>query len=283
VKIVSALTDAGGTHNEDAFGFIEKHGRVEAAWVLDGVTGINEKNILPAATDAVWFVERVQFHLHILAASEKKLPEILAQLADLLIADWQAASKNLHVPPDYDLPACCLLMVQKSHAGWQALRLGDSFLLSKSGSLRNYPAPASNLTAFEQLLKTEARQRRSAGQYDFKALLAEFRPQMLSNRRSRNKPGSYSVLEPTLRSLDMPQFIELGHPTDILLCTDGFYRCVDHYGLHNDQSLNDACHTQSGSETLLNAMRNIERDDPDCKTYLRFKPKDDATVLKLAV
>jgi Protein phosphatase 2C len=282
VKIVSALTDAGGTHNEDAFGFIEKHGQVESAWVLDGVTGINEKSILPAATDAVWFVDRVQFHLHLLAASEKNLPEILAQLTDHLIADWQAATKDLQVPLDYDLPACCLLMVQKSHAGWQAMRLGDSFLLSKSGTMRNHPAPASNLAALEQLLKTEARQRRSAGLYDFKELLAEFSQQMLANRRSRNTPGSYSVLEPTLRSLDMPQFIDLGHPADIILCTDGFYRCVDHYGLHNDQSLNDACDTQSGSETLLNAMRSVERDDADCKTYPRFKPQDDATVLKLA-
>jgi serine/threonine protein phosphatase PrpC len=282
VKIASVLTDAGGAHNEDAYGFIEKHGEVESAWVIDGVTGINEKNILPAATDAVWFVERAQFHLHLLAASEKNLPEILAQLTDHLIADWQAATKDLQMRSDYDLPACCLLIVKNTHAGWQAMRLGDSFLLSKSGSLHNHPAPASNLTALEQLLKTEARQRRSAGHYDFKELLAEFGPQMLANRRSRNTPGSYSVLEPTLRSLDMPQFIDLGYPTDILLCTDGFYRCVDHYGIRDDQSLIDACGTQGDAENLLSAMRNIERDDPECKTYLRFKPKDDATVLKLA-
>ena len=283
MKLVSVLTDAGGTHSEDAFGYIERDGEIEAAWVLDGVTGINARNILPAATDAVWCVERVQLHLHEIAATALALPEILKQLTDRLIGDWEAATKNLQVPLDYDLPACCLLIVQKSQIGWQALRLGDSFLLSTSDKLHNHPAPPSNLAALEDQLKTKARQRRSAGSIDISELLAEFRPQMLANRKSRNQSGSYSVLEPTLRSLAMPQYISLGQPTEILLCTDGFYRCVDHYGMHTDQSLMSTCKTQIETEDLLHAMRQIEQDDRDCNTFPRFKPKDDATVCALAI
>jgi hypothetical protein len=165
VKRLSALIEAGGAHNEDAYGFIENGDEIQSAWVIYGVTGINERNILPSATDAVWFVERVQFHLHLLAASDMRLPDILEQLTDRLITDWHAASKDLQVPPDHDFPACCLLMVQKSQTGWQAMRLGDSILLSKSDKLHNHAAPPSNLAELEEHLKAIAQHRRSSGHH----------------------------------------------------------------------------------------------------------------------
>jgi serine/threonine protein phosphatase PrpC len=282
VKLRCALTDAGSLHNEDAFGYIETKGEIEVAWVIDGVTGINERNILPAATDALWFVERVQLHLHRLAIQALTLPEILQQLTSRLIADWEGISKTLNVPNGYDLPACCLLMVQKTSSGWQALRLGDSFLLSRNGGVHNHAAPPSNLGELEDFLKAEARRRRSQGQYDFKTLLAEFRPQLLANRRSRNASGGYSILEPTLKSMAMPQFIDLGWPSDILLCTDGFYRCVDHYDMLDDAGFLAAANGQEAALKLLNSMREVEAADAACTTYLRFKPRDDATVLMLS-
>jgi Protein phosphatase 2C len=284
VRLACALSDAGGSHNEDACGHIDRHGTVEAAWVIDGVTGINDRNILPAATDALWFVERVQTHLQTLAARPLPLREVLAQLTASLISDWADVSRQLNVPAAYDLPACCLLLVRKSENGWQALRLGDSFLLTQqNGALQHHVIPPSNLHALDLEQKMEAQRLRAAGNFDFTSMLAQFRPRMLANRKSRNLPGGVSVLEPTPLSLNIPQYIDLGHPTDILLCTDGFYRCVDHYHMHTDQSLFTACGDQQGAHDVLHAMRNIETSDRECRTYLRFKPQDDATVLKLSV
>ncbi len=41
-----------GTVNEDGYGVLGRSGEVEAAWIFDGVTGINGRNYLPAASDA---------------------------------------------------------------------------------------------------------------------------------------------------------------------------------------------------------------------------------------
>jgi serine/threonine protein phosphatase PrpC len=282
VKLKWALSEAGGDHNEDAFGFINDAGDVTAAWVIDGVTGINKRNVLPAATDAIWFVERVQLHLKKLAVQALPLSALLDQLAASLIKDWNDISEGVDLPPDYDLPACCLLYIQKFETGWQALRLGDSYLLSRQDGLTHHDFPMSNLASLEMFLKSEAAERRASGAYDFKALLKEFYPQLLLNRKSRNKPGGYSILEPTPQALAMPQFIELGQPCEILLCTDGFYRCVDHYEMCDDKALMEACMVPQRAEDLLKSMREVEKLDADCRQYLRFKPQDDATVLMLA-
>jgi serine/threonine protein phosphatase PrpC len=283
MKLACALTDAGGSYNEDAFGYIEKHGEVSVAWVLDGVTGINERKILPAETDAMWFVERVQLHLYEILSKEVTLIQLLPDLVKRLITDWQCASHGMALPEGYDLPACCLLLVQKTSNGWQALRLGDSFLLIDKNGMQKITAPESNLASLEHFLKIEAGKRQQNGAYDFRSLLREFKPQLMANRKSRNKPGGYSVLEPTEASLAMPQLADLGWPSSILLCTDGFYRCVDHYAMHDDTSLMLNCQCQSATTILMQSMRILEASDPNCQTYLRFKPKDDATVVTLSL
>ena len=95
----------------------------------------------------------------------------------------------------------------------------------------------------------------------------------------RNKPGGYSVLECSEASLLMPEYTDLGHPEDILLCTDGYYRAVDHYGLFDDQALLDA--SSASAEKVLAALRAAEAADPECRRFPRFKPADDATALML--
>ncbi len=281
MKLVSAITLPSGMHNEDALGFIERDGEITAAWVIDGVTGINTGNILSAHTDAIWIVERVQKHLHELAASDISLQALLSELVSRILSDWRVASQGLEIPDDHDLPACCLLIVKKTDQGWNALRLGDSFLLTRNSEVRHHAAPVSNLIDLEAELQTEVRKRRDAGQLDIKVLTAEFAPLMLANRSTRNRPGGYSIVEPHERSLFMPQFMTLGRPHSLLLCTDGFYRCVDYYGMFDDAGLMAACQTQQGAAELLQTMRGLEDADAGCQRYPRFKPRDDATVVVL--
>ena len=78
---------------------------------------------------------------------------------------------------------------------WQALRLGDSCLLARGGDGLHMSVAASPNNAFDHWLSTEAPKRRDAGVLDIKELLAEFRPQLLQGRKSRNSPGGYSILE----------------------------------------------------------------------------------------
>ena len=58
MRLIGAVTQGSGAVNEDGFGFLGTPHDVSAAWVFDGVTGINARNHLGDGTDARWLVAR---------------------------------------------------------------------------------------------------------------------------------------------------------------------------------------------------------------------------------
>jgi len=71
LKLAGSVCQGSGANNEDGWGFIGEEGDVDAAWILDGVTGINGKTYLPAGSDAAWFVARASHHLRALAGGRR--------------------------------------------------------------------------------------------------------------------------------------------------------------------------------------------------------------------
>ena len=279
MRLAGASTEGSGAVNEDGYGLIVRDGDVSAAWVFDGVTGINGQNYLGGGSDAQWLVAKAHDHLLELARLDADLPALLAELVRRLIADWDEVHASVQLPADYDPPAACLVLAKRYGTTWRALRLGDSCLLARGGHLDQRIAAASPNNGFDHWLSREARKRRDEGVLDIKQLLAEFRPQLQAGRARRNQPGGYSILECSPAALAMPEYLDLGTPAEILLCTDGYYRAVDHYGLHDDASLLDA--SGSSVDVVLETLRAVEAADPDCLRYLRFKPADDATAVML--
>jgi protein phosphatase 2C-like protein len=281
LKLVGAVTQGSGSTNEDGWGFLGSADDVTAAWVFDGVTGINGKNLLAPKTDAAWFVSRAHSHLQVLAGLDLSLSEILAKLVQSLILDFNTAAEGLDIPEDFDPPAACLVLVKRYGTRWRALRLGDSCLLARAGDGAHTILAASPNNVFDHWLSTEAAKRRNAGVLDIKALVAEFRPQLLKGRKLRNTQGAYSILEAREAAMEFAEYLDLGTPWDILLCTDGYYRAVDHYSLHTDETLIEASSGNGGVSGVLASIRATEASDPTCQKYLRFKPADDATAVLL--
>lgn len=281
MKLVGAVTQGSGAINEDGLGILGSAGDVSAAWIFDGVTGINGQNFLGGGTDAAWLVAKAHDRLKALAGRDLPLRDTLAKLVQYLIADFKAATKGLDLPGDYDPPAACLTIVKRCGGGWQALRLGDSCLLARGSDGAHISVAASPNNAFDHWLSKEALKRRDAGMLDIKELLAEFRPQLMQGRKLRNSPGGYGILEASPAAVEFAEYFELGNSREILLCTDGYYRAVDYYGLHSDESLLEASLVSGGVDSVLDSIRSVEASDPACIKYLRFKPADDATAMAL--
>jgi hypothetical protein len=280
MKLLGAVSQGSGAVNEDGFGYAGDAGNVSAAWILDGVTGINPRNHLSAGSDAQWLVACAQAHLSELAPRGIAPDTLLHELVARLMADWAAAAASLDLPRDYDPPAACLVLVKRYAGGWQCLRLGDSCLLTRQAGGGGLILAASPNNSFDHWLAREAHKRRQQGVFDVKALLAEFAPQLRESRARRNRPDGYSVLECSRDALAMPEIVELGWPDQMLLCTDGYYRAVDTYGLMNDARLMDA--SAAGVAKVLELVRATEASDPGCLRHPRFKPADDATAVMLA-
>ena len=281
MKLEGAVSQGSGSVNEDGWGILGSPDDVTAAWVFDGVTGINGWNILSTDTDAAWLVAKAHDHLRNLADLDLPLCEILSKLVQALIDDFKSATEELDIPKDYDPPAACLVLAKRYGAAWQALRLGDSCLLARAGDGAHTILAASPNNVFDHQLAREAAKRRAAGVVDIKSLLSEFRPQLLLGRIVRNRPGGYSILEANESATQFAEYLDLGAPQEILLCTDGYYRAVDHYELHTDETLIEASLGRKGTDHVLTQVRAVEASDPFCQKYSRFKPADDATAVML--
>jgi hypothetical protein len=279
VRLLGAVSEGSGAVNEDGFGWLGRAEDVSAAWVFDGVTGINDRNYLGEGTDARWLVARAHERLSQLALRDAPLMALLQELVEGLIDDFARAAEGADIPPGYDPPAACLILVKRYGEQWQALRLGDSCLLVRDGHGGQRVHAASPNNAFDHWLTREARKRRDAGVLDIKALLAEFAPQLKAGRAKRNRPDGYAILEASRDALAMPEIIDLGTPAEMLLCTDGYYRAVDHYALHDDAGLMTASATDVAA--VLSRLRQEEASDPQCLRFPRFKPADDATAVML--
>jgi Protein phosphatase 2C len=281
LRLAGAVTQGSGTINEDGFGYLGSTDDVTAVWVFDGVTGINGQNYLPDGTDAAWLVNKAHKHLLKLADLDLKLSEILSQLIQNLIADWNEVAGKLNLPENYDPPAACLILAKSYDKVWKAVRLGDSCLLARTsdGGLRVVAASPNN--TLDHWLASEANKRRDAGLLDMSALLAEFRPQLTAGRKLRNTPEGYSILEVSPTSTKFAEYIDLGSPSALLLCTDGYYRAVDCYRLFNGEGLLEASIKAEGVGEVLKHIRTIEISDPTCQKFPRFKPADDTTAIIL--
>jgi Protein phosphatase 2C len=282
LKLVGAVTQGSGAINEDGYGHLGSAEDISAAWVMDGVTGINGRNYLPAGSDAAWLVGQAHRHLESLAGLDKPLEEILSRLIDALYGEWRQIADGLSVPVDYDPPAACLILVKRYGKAWRAVRLGDSCLLVRNATFGSVTHTASPNNLFDRWLSGEAAKRRDLGQLDIKALMNEFRPQLAAARSLRNTAGGYSILEAHPRAKEFAEYIELGTPEELLLCTDGYYRAVDHYLQFTDEGLIDASASAGGVDTVLRGIRAAESADPHCQTFFRFKPADDATAVMLS-
>jgi hypothetical protein len=278
LKLAGQLSLGSGKVNEDAVGFIGDPHDIEAAWALDGVTGINDQGLGLMGSDAQWFVARIDHHLRRLLPGAKDLPHVMSDLIDRLIADL-----GQHALPDkYDPPAACITAVCRIDGRWQAVRLGDCRLLAEDRNGLQRIVDFAN-DDFDHWVTAEAMRLRRAGMTDLKDIARAMRQVQFDNRRRRNRPGGYGVIEADRACLAFAEYMELDDPSSVLLTSDGFFRLVDYYDQISETDLLARSGRDGELARLYEMMRKLEDGDPDGARYPRFKPKDDASAIALTI
>lgn len=279
LKLAGRISQGSGRVNEDAVGYIGEADDVQAAWALDGVTGINDTNLGLAGSDAQWFVTRIDAHLRELLPGARDVASLMSDLVDRLIADQAEALSRRKMPDAYDPPAACIAALCRIGSDWHAVRLGDCRLLAEDRNGFHRIVDFAN-DDFDHWITAEAQRRRAAGLSDIRQISLELQPELFANRRRRNRPGGYGVIEADRACLAFVEHMPLWDPVCALMSSDGFFRLVDHYDAASEQELL-ARAARGETANLYARLREIERGDPDCRTFPRFKPVDDASAIAL--
>lgn len=284
--LLSAVTAPGSKINEDAYGLWPTADAPRAAWVLDGVTGINDRALLPGPTDAAWFVAQVQEALPALLSGAPNMPvkDLIGALAQELDRRQSAAWLDARGADGHETPAASFALIRILGDEVEIARLGDCLVLleTENGDVTVLDHP--------ELEKIEAETRRAvlglraSGMTDPQAIRDRMMPQLRAQRRRRNRPDGYGVLaaEQSCASMIHVDRVPLWSLRRILLASDGYYRLMDHYGAISDTELLRQTGKQGGP-ALLQQLRAIEDGDPLGAAYPRLKIRDDATALLIGV
>jgi hypothetical protein len=274
------LTLAGSTVNDDGGGSAAR-----LAWVLDGATGLPQERLLPGDSDAQWLVsEACSFFER--PGADRPAAQHLSALSAFLCSRFQAARVRAPSPDRLEeLPSASLAFAMIEGQSLSIANIGDCRTLVRfpNGATRQFgdsPVTALDAQVVGRLVELQ-RSNPSAG---FGALKADLLPLIRRNRLLKNQPNGYWVLEPGASWVQYVQYFAAAAApgTHVLMLSDGFYRLVDHYHLYSDAALLAAA-VEDGLQVLAQRLRQVEDEDPECRTHPRLKPRDDASALLLVV
>jgi hypothetical protein len=284
--LLSAVTAPGSKINEDAYGLWPTDEAPRAAWVLDGVTGINDRALLPGPTDAAWFVAQVQEALPALlsGAPNMQVKDLIGALAQELDRRQSAAWLDARGADGRETPAASFALIRILGDEVEIVRLGDCLVLleTENGDVTVLDHPV--LEQIEAETKRAVLGLRASGMTDPQAIRDRMLPQLRAQRRRRNLPDGYGVLAAEQSCVPMVHVDRMPARSlrRILLASDGYYRLTDHYDAMSDAELLRQTGEQGGP-ALLQQLRVIEDGDPLGAAYPRLKIRDDATALLIGV
>jgi len=284
--LLSAATEAGSKINEDAYGLWPAHDAPRAAWVLDGVTGINDRRLLPGASDAGWFVAQVQEALPALLSHAPGIPtkNLVGALARELGRRQSASWLDTRAGDGSETPAASFALIRLLDEEIEIARLGDCLVLleSSDGAVTVMDHPV--LAQIEAETKRAVLELRANSITDPQQVLERMMPSLRAQRRRRNLPDGYGVLAAEQNCVSMLHVdrIPARALRHVLLASDGYYRLVDHYNAKTDAELVRETERQ-GADALVQQLRAIEAADPLGVAYPRLKMRDDATAVLIGV
>jgi len=272
LRVLDQASDAAQPVNEDLVGIASG-----AVWILDGATGVGARALPSQPSDAAWFVatlsQGMQRHLEPAAPTRTAL--------GAAIADVAAAYHALRPAAAAESPAASLALLRRDEEGIELTSLGDCKSLVRTPDGATTAFGHSPVTSFDAAVVDRLKELRAAGLRSRAEAWPHLMAMIRANRRLRNRPEGYWVLDETQAPLAHLQRRKIAAPCTVMLITDGFYRLVDTLHRYDEAGLIAAA--SSGLGKLIEELRELERSDPECLVFPRIKPHDDASAVLVEV
>jgi len=277
VTVSKIAASASGALSEDNYGYAGD-GHFGAAWVMDGATGLGDREYTGSYSDAAWYAAQLSAALQKFSLEPAPAASIFLAAIRQVAEAWYAAVGDADVPR-YALPSAAGVWVRWQGDTMEAISLGDcrgwhqadNGALIQLGILDEAPND-------DRLAKGIAQLQQTGVTYD--QMRDVVMKDLRAGRATMNLPHGYpifSIHDETMAHLDARAWQIT--PGNIILCSDGLFRWVDvlHQG-HTEDFIRACAGDLHGT---LARVRKLENSDADCKIYPRLKRHDDATGIVL--
>jgi serine/threonine protein phosphatase PrpC len=242
------------------------------AWVIDGATDLAPPGLLGDRGGAAWLAATADAAFGLGEAAD--LRATCAAVFEAVAARY-AAERRREPAGAWELPSASFAAVQLVGGSLEVAWAGDCAILrARADGAVDWLTPAPDRAA-------ESVEAAALGD----ALGGARTPAVIADRRAaRERPGRRVLgVEAAASSASTDHASVTAALGDtLLLMSDGFATLVDSYDAYDAPGLMAAVR-ERGVAALAEELRAIERDDPDCRRFPRFKRSDDATALWVRV
>ena len=282
LRLLDSVWHPNSATNADAFCI-----RESTAVLLDGAAPRGNERVSAEADDTVWLVRRFIEEWATAGTrgdADARRCDVRARVEAaraILKREYAALCAAAGILPP-EQPFACLAIAELEGSVLDLFNMGDLSTLVRApdGSLQRFGASA--VRELDRRALDELGRLLAAGVEPHAERRARLGPMILAHRALRNQLPGYDVLD--LEDGGAARFEHRAFGASavrhVLMMSDGFYRLVDTFERYTDGTLFHAVE-QRGLAALLQELREVEGNDPECRRYLRFKTHDDATALWL--
>lgn len=264
------------TYNEDIVGFTPF-----GAWVLDGATGLNNKNIVSKESDAKWYVSWWNKYLHENIMCDKSLKIILKEGIDKITQEYMKKVGDLPIEELYR-PSSSALIIKFHEDKLEYLLLGDCTLIYEKEN-EQYLIKDESVCKFDEKVFKFMDNIKDAEKLTLEEKKLNVMSLIIENRLKKNSSKGYWILEFCKDSIDHAIYghINFEKNLKILLCSDGFSCAFDKYYLYKWKDILKVCYID-GVDHIYEKIRKVEFEDKNALKYPRFKISDDSSCIYLS-
>ncbi|MTI66104.1 MAG: hypothetical protein FH753_05815 [Firmicutes bacterium] len=261
--------------NED-MATITPHG----AWIMDGATGLNGKNLVSDKTDAFWYVNWWNEYLKKHISTDKTPAEIIKRGIIEIKKTYKEITKDFNVT-SLDLPSSGIILLKWKDDIIEYCSLGDCTLYIKDGFnssiITDDAIPKLDNIVYEKMdyLINEKNIPNTEAKEEVMDIIKK-------NRLLKNTSKGYWILgfDENATKNALKGRIKVKDDVEIMMVSDGFSALYDKYNYIDIHRLFSRVKNNEINE-LYNTLRDIENEDLNMIKYPRFKISDDASCIYL--
>ena len=268
------FTKPGKAWNEDRGYVSDKFG-----FVLDGASSITKQKFSDMHTDAEWSSNWWHKYLQTALKNEEKfIPEILKDGIEKYVSDFKRFSKDSIIE---DFPCTTVSIVRKINDNLEFYSLGNSPIIFKTklGQVFTVVDPLNNVVDdIHAAIYKDLAVKENLSVVDVRKKYPQY---IADGRFNNNKLGGYFILSNSIDAVDhgVYNFIPANLVKKTILMTDGYADIVDLMKDMTDEELINTINTPEDAERIYNRLCALQNSDAGGDKYIRFKLRDDATLV----
>lgn len=275
IKEFELLCDKGsGIYNEDMVGLCKK-----GAWVLDGATGLNNKNLISKESDAKWYVSWWNKYLQENIDKDKSLKEIVLEGLEKIKKEYLLKLNGLKIE-NLDLPSASVAIIKFYADKLEYILLGDcTLLLNENIIIKDERVCKLDEKVFSKMENLNKRCNLTI--LEKKNILL---PCIIENRLKKNSDKGYWILEFNKEAVEksIHGYIDVEDEVRIMISSDGFSCAWDRYNIFKENEMIEVGKNK-GIGYINDKIRKLEKEDYNGMIFPRFKESDDSSCVYLHI